>query len=89
VYTDVSFIKLLIVSVVLGLSGCSSNPNYNKATSCGSLTPLCLATVAAVDLVTNEGGSSRNCSEMTGEERKECVAQVESLKKHIKDASNK
>ncbi|MBA6225198.1 hypothetical protein H4J51_08535 [Colwellia sp. MB02u-18] len=84
-----SFTKLLSLLWVVGLSGCSSNPSYNSAASCGSLTPVCLAIAATEDMITNDGDSSRKCSDMTGDKRKSCEAQVESLKKHISDASNK
>ena len=84
-----SFIKLSIVLVVIGLSGCSSNPNYDKAANCGSATPVCLALAAATDAATNSGSSSQKCSGMSGDNKRQCDAQVESVKKHIKDASQK
>jgi len=84
-----SFIKLLIILVVLWLSGCSSNPNYDKAANCGSATPVCLALVAATDAATNSGGSSQKCSDMSGDNKKQCDAQVEPVKKHINDVSHK
>jgi len=81
--------KLSIALVVIVLSGCSSNPNYDKATSCGSATPVCLALVAATDAVTNSGSSSQKCSDMSGDKKRQCDVQVEAVKKHINDASHK
>jgi len=81
--------KLSIALVVIVLSGCSSNPNYDKATSCGSATPVCLALVAATDTVTNSGSSSQKCSDMSGDKKRQCDVQVEAVKKHINDASHK
>jgi hypothetical protein len=81
--------KLSIVLIVLVLSGCSSNPNYDKATSCGSATPVCLALLAATDVVTNSGSSSQKCSDMSGDNKRQCDAQVEAVKKQINDSSHK
>jgi len=84
-----SFIKLSMLLIVVGLSGCSANPNYDSAAGCGSATPLCLAIVAATDAATNSGSSSQKCSEMSGDNKRQCDAQVRSVKKHITDASHK
>jgi hypothetical protein len=84
-----SVTKLLPLILVLGLSGCSSNPNYDKAAGCGNLTPVCLAVVAVEDAITKDKNSSQKCSDMAGEKRKSCEAQVKSLNKHIDDASKK
>lgn len=84
-----SLIKLLVVLVSIVLSGCSSSPNYDKAASCGSATPVCLALAAATDAATNSGGSSQKCSDMSGDNKRQCDAQVEAVKKHINDASHK
>ena len=75
--------------MVIGINGCSSNPNYNRAASCGDATPLCLGVVAAVDMATYDKQNSQRCSDLAGERKKECIAQSEILKKHIKDASEK
>ena len=80
-----SFIKLSIVIFIIGLSGCSSNPNYHKP-GCRSADPICLALSIAKTVDGHE--SSQKCSDMTGDKRKHCTAQVDSLKKHINDASN-
>ena len=61
--------KLSIALVVIVLSGCSSSPNYDKATRCGSATPVCLALVAATDAVTISGSSSQKCSDMSGDKK--------------------
>jgi len=84
-----SFIKLISLLLVLGLSGCSSNPSYDSAAGCGSATPVCLALAAATDIATNTGDSSKKCSDMSGDNKRQCDAQVESVKRHIKDASHK
>jgi len=87
---DMSSTKLFSLLLVVGLCGCSSNPNYYKLNvNCGSLSPVCLAIVATEDIVTNDRSSSQKCSDMTGEKKKLCDEQVESLKKHISDASKK
>ncbi len=65
-----SFMKISIVLIVIALSGCSSNPNYNKTTSCGSATPVCLALVAATDAATNSSSSFQKCSDMSGDKKK-------------------
>lgn len=84
-----SFTKYFYLSLVVGLSGCSSSSSYDSAASCGSATPVCLALAAATDAVTNTGSSSQKCSDMSGGNKKQCDAQVETVKKHIKDASHK
>ena len=84
-----SVIKLSIVFVAIGLSGCSSNSNYDKASNCGSATPVCLALATATDAATNSGGSSQKCSDMSSDNKKQCDARVEAIKKLIKDASHK
>jgi hypothetical protein len=84
-----SLIRLLIALISIVLSGCSSSPNYNRATNCGSATPVCLALAAATDAATNSGGSSQKCSDMSGDNKRQCDAQVEAVKKHINDASHK
>lgn len=84
-----SFIKLLIVLISIVLSGCSSSSNYDKAANCGSAMPVCLALAAATDGETNSGSSSQKCSDMSGDKKKQCDAQVDAVKKHINDASHK
>ena len=79
--------KLLSLTMLIGLAGCSSSPNYTTAANCGSLTPLCLAAAAIDDAITNNKSSSKKCSDLTGEERKTCEAQVKVLNKHIDDAN--
>jgi hypothetical protein len=83
------FIKFLIILVSIVLSGCSSSPNYDKAANCGSATPVCLALVAATDVASSTGSSPRKCSDMSGDNKRQCYAQVEAVKKHIKNASHK
>ncbi len=84
-----SFIKPFFIFLVIWLSGCSSHPNYYKPKSCGSATPVCLAIAGVVNMATNDSGPSKKCSDMTGERREQCMAKVDSLKKHIKEASEK
>ncbi|TWX65193.1 hypothetical protein ESZ36_18090 [Colwellia demingiae] len=83
-----SFIKLFFIFLVIGLSGCSSNPNYYKGGTCGSATPVCLAIAAVADMATNDSPPSQKCSDMSGERREQCIAKVDSVKKHIQEASN-
>lgn len=73
--------------MLIGFAGCSSSPNDNNAASCGSLTPLCVAAAAIDDAVTNNKSSSKKCSDLSGEERKTCEAQVKVLNKHIDDVN--
>jgi hypothetical protein len=81
-----SFTKLLSIFLVVGISGCSSNPNYYKP-GCRSANPVCLAIIIATTI--DGKASNQNCADMTDEKRKYCEAQVESLKKHISDANKK
>ncbi|AAZ25214.1 hypothetical protein [Colwellia psychrerythraea] len=82
-----SFLKSFFIFLVLWLSGCSSNPNYYEPKNCGSATPVCLAIAGVANMATHDSGPSKKCSDMTGERREQCMAKVDSLKKHIKDAS--
>jgi len=81
-----SFIKILSTSLAIGLIGCSSDPRDHDA-GCESIDPVCLGMIAAksYDYYT----SDKKCSEMIGKQKKQCDDQVESLKKHIRDATNK
>jgi len=81
-----SFIKITLLCVVIGLSGCSSNANYHKP-GCRSADPVCLA--LSIAKTVNDHESSQKCSDMAGEQRRQCTAQVDTLKNHIKDASSK
>ena len=65
-----SLIKFLTVLVSIVLSGFSSLPNYDRAASCGSATPGCLALTAATDAATNSGGLSQKCSDMSGDNKR-------------------
>ena len=85
-HTDILLTKLLFLLLVIALSGCSSKPD--RLPSCSPSGPgaiLCLASVIATAVDT---GSSKKCSDMTGDQRESCDAQVESLIKHISDASH-
>ncbi|PKG84288.1 hypothetical protein CXF85_08780 [Colwellia sp. 75C3] len=47
------------------------------------------AGVTAIDASTNSGSSSQKCSDMSGDNKRLCNSQVETVKKHIKDANHK
>ncbi|HCG5126695.1 TPA: hypothetical protein NJZ01_004594 [Vibrio parahaemolyticus] len=83
---EMFFRKIFFTLGLIGLIGCSSNPNYYEP-SCNPGSPLCLG-LAIVKSVENSS-SSKKCSDMSGEKRRACEKQVESLKKHIKNASRK
>jgi len=85
-HTDMSFTRILFLFVVIGLSACSSNANYHKP-GCRSADPICLG--LSIAQAANAHESSKKCSDMTGDKRKKCSKQVDLLKKHIDDASNK
>ena len=83
-----SFIKLSVVLLVILLFGCSSK-NDNRLPGCSPHGPgalLCLSSVVVEAVDTNP---SQQCSDMRGEKKQSCDAQVASLKKHISDASRK
>ncbi len=84
-----SFIKLFFIFLLIGSCGCSSNPNYYKGSTCGSATPVCLAIAGVVNMATHDSPPSQKCSDMSGERREECIVKVDSVKKHIKEASDK
>ena len=83
-----SFIKLFSLLLVIALSGCNSNSasNYYEP-DCSSPDAYCLF-MAIADVIDNKS-SDKKCSDMDGEQRKNCDAQVASLKKHINNASKK
>jgi len=78
--------KLLSLLFIIVLSGCSANPNYYE-TSCNPADVICLALSIAKTATDSE--PDKKCSDMKGENRKQCMAQVDLLKKHIKNASSK
>ena len=80
--------KVFLLLLVMGLSGCSSKPD-NRLSGCSPKSPLAILCLGSVIATAIDSDSSQKCSAMTGEQRKSCDAQVESLKKHISDASRK
>lgn len=78
----------LLLFFIIGLSGCSSTPD-NRLPSCSPNSPLAILCLSSVIATAVDINSSQKCSTMTGEKRKSCDAQVESLKKHIHDANKK
>lgn len=83
-----SFIKLFSLLLVIILSGCNSNSvPKNIDFDCHSPDAFCLFTVIAH--VIDNKISDKKCSDMDGNQRKTCDAQVASLKKHISNASKK
>ena len=78
--------KLLSLLFIIVLSGCSANPNYYEP-SCNPADAFCLALSIAKAATKSE--PDKKCSDMTAENRRQCMAQVDLLKKHIKNASNK
>ena len=83
-----SFNKLFLLLLIIGLSGCSSKPD-NRLPGCSPNSPLAIVCLASVVATAVDTDSSEKCSDMTGDQRKSCEAQVESLKKHISDARKK
>jgi len=80
--------KLFLLLSFFVLSGCSSKstPSYHEP-GCGRADAFCLVELAAHAI---EGkNSAKKCSDMQGEQKTSCENQVESLKKHISNASNK
>ena len=80
-----AIIKLSIIFIVFGFSGCT---NY-YIPGCGSASTACLAAAVTTNIVTNDRSSSQKCSDMTGEKKVQCDAQVKAVNKHIEEASNK
>ena len=87
-HTDMSFTKLLSLFLVIGLSGCSSAPD-NRLPGCSPNSLGAILCIGAAIAKSVNSDSSQKCSDMTGEKRKSCEAQVVSLKKHISDANKK
>lgn len=77
------FKKLFFTLSLISLMGCGSNPNYYDG-SCSAGDLICLG--VAINKSMKNSASSKKCSDMFGEKRKACEKQVESLKKHIKNA---
>ena len=80
--------KTLLLFLIIGLGGCSSKsdsrlPGCNPSSS---LAILCLGSVIATAV---DSDSSQKCSAKSGEQKKSCDAQVDTLKKHISEASKK
>lgn len=65
---------------------CSNSPNYHRSPpdTCDGA-PGC-AVSAIIDGIIHSEPAPKNCSEMSGEQRKKCNAQVEAVKRSIKKA---
>jgi hypothetical protein len=81
--------SVLLFLYISGLVGCSTNPNYHKAANCGVMTPICVAAVAVEDALVGVKNESQKCSQMTGEQRERCEAQVATFSKHIRKSFDK
>ncbi|MCJ8294413.1 MAG: hypothetical protein MJK15_08395 [Colwellia sp.] len=81
-----SLTKTLFICVLITLSSCSSRHTPNSyEPGCSRADAYCILEIVAH---TVEGStSSKKCSEMLGEQKKYCDAQVESLTKHINNAT--
>ncbi|WP_083278000.1 hypothetical protein [Colwellia sp. PAMC 20917] len=80
--------KWIMLILALGLISCANNNQkryeYNPSGRCSDI--FCLTIAIAKSMSHSE---FKKCSEMSGNKRKSCDSQVESLKKHIRDASEK
>jgi hypothetical protein len=67
------------------LYGCSNQPNaqYHCTDSI-----LCFP-VAVIKQINTPNIKSEKCSALSGEKKKNCNAQIQSIKEHIKEATNK
>tara|TARA_R110001583_G_scaffold39399_6_gene126250 strand:- start:6141 stop:6386 length:246 start_codon:yes stop_codon:yes gene_type:complete len=78
--------KWIILILVINLTGCANKPHkkyeYNPSGRCNDI--LCLAVAISKSMSNNK---FQKCSDMSGDQRASCEAQVESLKKHISDAN--
>lgn len=72
--------------VSFSLLGCSNSPGYYRSPpdTCGGA-PGCAAS-AVIDGVIYAEPAAKKCSEMTGEQREKCVAQVAAINSAIKKA---
>jgi hypothetical protein len=79
-----SFIKIIFLLVLL--SGCTSKDTPNSyEPGCSRADAYCIVEMVAHGV--NNSKSNKKCSDMVGEQKKSCDAQVESLTKHINDAT--
>lgn len=80
---------VLVISLFIG--GCASRgpQDYSAAVeNCGGLALVCLGTMAITDIATRDESSGKKCSQMRGEKKKRCEAQVLDLKNRINKARN-
>lgn len=80
--------KWIVLILVLNLTGCANKPHKkyenNPSGRCNDIFCLSLAVAKSMS-----NSKFQKCSDMAGEKRASCDEQVESLKKHISDASKK
>ncbi len=81
-----SFIKIIFLLAIL--SGCTSKDTPNQyEPGCSRADAYCVVKMIAHGI--DNSNSNKKCSDMMGEQKKSCEAQVESLKKHINAATKK
>ena len=79
-----SFIKIIFLLVIL--SGCTSRDTPNSyEPGCSRADAFCIVEMIAHGV--DNTNSNKKCSDMVGEQRKYCEAQVDSLTKHINAAT--
>ncbi|MBA6290005.1 hypothetical protein [Colwellia sp. MB3u-4] len=76
--------KWIILILTFNLIGCVSKVYEEDPRKCTD--PLCLSIAVAMS---KSNSQFQKCSDMPETQRKSCESQVESLKKHISDASKK
>jgi len=76
--------KLFILILALNLTGCANKIYEEDPREC--IDVLCFSIAVAMS---KSNSQFQKCSGMAEAQRKSCEAQVESLKKHISDASKK
>ena len=76
--------KWIILILTFNLTGCVNKAYKEDPRECTDV--LCFSIAVAMS---KSNSKLQKCSDMTGERRESCEAEVESLKKHIRDASEK
>jgi hypothetical protein len=79
--------KLILTSLfILSLFGCSNSPNYYRSPpdTCNGA-PGCAVSAIIEGIIYSEPGPKK-CSEMSGNQRDKCNAQVDAINKSIKKA---
>lgn len=80
--------KWIVLILVVNLIGCVNKPDkkyeYDPDGKCNNI--FCLALAISMSVSNNQ---FQKCSDMSGDKRKDCEAEVELIKKYIKDAGKK